>query len=139
LATAAALGCGLAGCSFQLHSLLAGGEADRTGSLGRSVEPAAAAAAPGTAAADLAYARAAAVDALARSGNDQSVPWHNPNTGAGGNITPLSASYREGGRSCRQFLASYAHGGAQDWLTGAACRTGEGEWQVGSLKPLKPS
>ena len=40
---------------------------------------------------DLAYARAAAADALARGSKDSSVPWENPNTGAGGNITPLAA------------------------------------------------
>ena len=55
---------------------------------------------------DLAYARAAVSDALARAGKDTSVPWENPDTGAGGNITPLATSYTEGGLSCRDFLAS---------------------------------
>ena len=86
---------------------------------------------------DLAYARAAAADALARGGKDTSVPWQNPHTGAGGNITPLAASYSEGGFPCRDFLASYVHAGAQAWLQGAACRTGRGKWEVKSLKPLK--
>ena len=86
--------------------------------------------------ADLAYARAAASDALARGGKDSSVPWQNPETGAGGNITPLATSYSEGGRPCRDFLASYVHGGSQDWLQGAACRTADGAWEVRRLKPL---
>ncbi len=61
------------------------------------------------------------------------MPWQNPQTGAGGNITPLATSYSEGGLSCRDFLASYVHGGSQDWLQGAACRTSRR--QVGSQKP----
>jgi surface antigen len=133
--------CGLAagGCSFQLHSLLAKDEADvdQTGSIGRGgqVQRPADTSAPSEV--DLAYARAAASDVLAHSGKDSSVPWQNPSTGAGGNITPLATAYNEGGQSCRSFLASYVHGDSQDWLQGAACRTGQGSWEVKSLKPFK--
>ena len=88
---------------------------------------------------DLAYARAAASDVLARAGKDSSVPWQNPQTGASGNIMPLDTSYSEGGLPCRDFLASYVHGASQDWLQGAACRTAGGTWQVTRLTPLKPS
>ena len=88
---------------------------------------------------DLAYARAAASDVLARGGKDNSVPWENPQTGAGGNITPLAAAYTEGGVPCRDFLASYVNGGSEAWLQGAACRTSRGIWEVKSLKPLKRS
>lgn len=88
---------------------------------------------------DLAYARAAVPDALTRNGRNVSVPWQNPTTGASGNITPLATAYTEGGQSCRGFLASYVHGGSQDWLQGAACRTAQGDWEVKSLKPLSQS
>ena len=84
----------------------------------------------------MAYARAAVPDALTRNGRNVSVPWQNPNTGASGNITPLATAYTEGGQSCRGFLASYVHGGSQDWLQGAACRSAQGGWEVKSLKPL---
>jgi surface antigen len=67
------------------------------------------------------------------------VPWQNPQTGVGGNITPLASSHSEGGFPCRDFLASYVRGRAQSWLQGSACRTASGEWQVKSLKPLKSS
>jgi surface antigen len=67
------------------------------------------------------------------------VPWQNPQTGVGGNITPLASSHSEGGMPCRDFLASYGRGGAQAWLHGSACRTASGEWHVKSLKPLKSS
>jgi surface antigen len=90
---------------------------------------------------DLAYARAAASDVLARGGKDssvkdESVPWENPKTGAGGNITPLATAYSEGGLPCRDFLTSYVHGGSHDWLQGAACRDAQGVWEVRRLKPL---
>ncbi len=87
--------------------------------------------------ADLAYARAAAREALAQSSGGNSVPWRNPQTGVGGNITPLASSYSAGGLPCRDFLASYVKGGAQAWLHGSACRTTAGQWQVKSLDPLK--
>lgn len=131
------------GCSYQLHSLLSqedGTEVARTASITRSEDHG-----PEVGRAhrpseiDLAYARRAASEALAHTGKDASMPWHNPDTGAGGNITPLATSYNEGGLSCRDFVASYAHDGSQDWLQGAACRSSAGSWEVKSLKPLKPS
>jgi surface antigen len=126
-----------AGCSYQLESMLSkpDAQADISGSISH------AAAKPGPAAtnvseADLAYARAAAAAALQRGSSGNSVPWRNPQTGVGGNITPLAASYSEGGLSCRNFVASYVNGGAQAWLQGSACRSGRGEWQVKNIKPI---
>jgi surface antigen len=87
--------------------------------------------------ADLAYARAVAADALARGSKDNSIPWENPNTGAGGNITPLATAYNDGAATCRDFLASYVRGPAQSWLQGAACRTAQGKWEVKTLRPMK--
>jgi len=86
---------------------------------------------------DLTYARAAVSNVLSRGGKDRSVPWQNPQTGAGGNITPLATSYTEAGMPCRDFLASYMHGESQDWLQGAACRTTSGTWEIKRLKSLK--
>ena len=133
------------GCSYRLASLGSKNDADlTTGSLARPavarpVRAVQIADALPPAEDDLAYARAVASDVLARGGRDASVPWENPQTGAGGNITPLATSYSEGGLACRDFLASYVHGGSQDWLQGAACRTSRGTWEVRQLKPLKPS
>jgi surface antigen len=86
---------------------------------------------------DLAYARAVAADALERGSKDSSIPWENPHTGAGGNITPLNTAYNAGASTCRDFLASYVLGQAQAWLQGEACRTPHGTWEVKSLRPLK--
>jgi len=137
LAAVAALLCAFAasGCTYQLHSLAKGdSDAEPTGAIGRSADQASRATAG-----DLAYARAAAADVLRRGGKDSSVPWQNPDTGASGNITPLAASYIEGGLPCRDFLASYVHGDSQDWLQGAACRSSGGQWEVKRLKPLNRS
>lgn len=138
----------VSGCSYRLLSLTSKDDTDTpTG----SITPAGhtpqgpgtvlASAAPQPLPSDLAYARAAASDVLARGGKDasvkdESVPWENPQTGAGGNITPLATAYSEGGLPCRDFLTSYVHGGSHDWLQGAACRDAHGVWEVKRLKPL---
>lgn len=139
LALAVALGAALAagGCSYQLELILSkpDAQADVSGSISHtSSKPSPAA--TKVSEADLAYARAAAADALERGGKGNSVPWSNPQTGVGGNITPLAAAYSEGGQSCRNFLASYINGGAQAWLQGSACRSARGGWQVKDLKPI---
>jgi surface antigen len=138
LAATAALLAALAsaGCSYQLDSMFSKPDADAevTGSVRGAVPHAPAAQ---VSEADLAYARAAAADALGRSAKANSVPWRNPQTGVGGNITPLATSYSEGGSPCRDFLASYMNAGAQSWLQGSACRTARGDWEVKSLKPLR--
>jgi surface antigen len=136
-----ALCCGA--CSFPLSSLMPsqGAAPDVTG----SVTPVAAhpLAHPSTQAPlstlDLAYARAAAANALARGGDRNSVPWRNPLTGVGGSITPLASSHIEGGLPCRDFLATYGQGATYGWLQGSGCRTKRGAWEVTSLKPLNSS
>jgi len=128
----------VSGCSYRLLSMDSNDEPGTTGSIGQPAGQAESLAdAAGPAGSDLAYARAAASDVLARGGRDTSVPWQNPQTGAGGNITPLATAYSEGGLPCRDFLASYVHGGSHDWLQGAGCRTASGNWEVKRLKPLK--
>jgi surface antigen len=133
---------GLGGCSYALESMSSKSEleAKATNSAAQPADDRAgrpAAAAPEEA--DLAYARAAAADALGHGAKANSVPWQNPQTGVSGNITPLATTYSEGGLPCRDFLASYVRGSAQSWLQGSACRTARGEWEVKSLKPLKSS
>jgi len=129
-----------AGCSYQLETTFSKSDTDvdQTGSISRAghqTADATSAAAPSEV--DLAYARAVAADALARGAKDNSIPWENPHTGAGGNITPLAAAYNTGSSTCRDFLASYVRGEAQAWLQGEACRTDHGKWEVKSLKPFK--
>ena len=131
------------GCSYQLASLVSTDQSGPqvTGTINPSANPSSAALTKNSSQAelDLAYARAAAAEALSRGSRDASQPWQNPHSGARGNITPLATSYSEAGMACRDFLASYMHGESQDWLEGAACRTTSGAWEVRRLKPLKSS
>jgi surface antigen len=91
---------------------------------------------PGSAEADLAYAKAAAAEALARTG-DISVPWENPGTGARGTVTPLASAYNQDGFVCRDFLASYVRKDSESWLQGDGCRIHQGRWEVRHMKPLQ--
>jgi len=87
---------------------------------------------------DLAFARTAASDVLTKGDKDASQPWENPQTGARGSVTPIASSYAaEGGRICRDFLASYVNGDTESWLQGAACKGGNGRWEIHTLKPWK--
>jgi surface antigen len=87
---------------------------------------------------DLAFARNAASDVLTRGDKDSSQPWHNPQSGAHGSVTPIANAYADDdGRSCRDFLASYVNGSTESWLQGSACRTPRGHWEVHALKSWK--
>jgi surface antigen len=88
---------------------------------------------------DLVYARAAASEVLAKGGKDTSAPWENPRTGARGTVTPLATAYTQSGQTCRDFLASYVHDGAEAWMQGEACQQQKGRWEIRSLKPWKRS
>ena len=133
----------VSGCSYQLASLVSTDQSGPqvTGTINPSANPSSATLTKNSSQAefDLAYARAAAAEALSRGSRDASLPWQNPHSGARGNITPLPTSYSEAGMACRDFLASYMHGESQDWLEGAACRTASGAWEVRRLEPLKSS
>lgn len=89
---------------------------------------------------DLAAARNAASDVLTRGAKDASQPWENPQTGARGSVTPLASAYTgEGGRTCRDFLASYVRGTNEGWLQGEACKSTAGAWEIRNMKPWKRS
>jgi hypothetical protein len=102
---------------------------DITGALGSP--------APAPTEGDLAFARNAASDVLTKGDKDSSQPWENPETGARGSVTPLAQAYLSEGRTCRDFLASYVNGRAESWLQGAACQSGQGRWEIHTLKPWR--
>ncbi len=125
--------------SYKLDSLL-GKDSDKAEHTG-SIRPASVPKPSATAAAmpadnDLAYAKAAAAELLARAEKDASQPWENPGTGARGTVTALADAYTQDGFQCRDFLASYIREGAESWLQGDACRVHQGKWTVRSLRPL---
>jgi surface antigen len=141
---ALALAVPAAGCSFsyQLGSLFGEDEKpEHTGSISQKVlaQPMPEPPGAGVPEADLAYARAAAVDVVSRDGKTLSAPWENPNTGARGTVTPIAQAYATDGTTCRDFLASYVRQGSEAWLQGAACRSARGKWEVRNLRPWKRS
>jgi surface antigen len=116
-----------AGCSYKLDSMFSR-DAEKSEAVG-SVRP-------GSADTDLAFAKAAAAEALARTG-DVSVPWENPGTGARGTVTPLASAYTQDGFVCRDFLASFVRKDSESWLQGEGCRVHQGRWEVRQMKPLQ--
>jgi surface antigen len=128
------IGLGAGGCSLNRtdSSFARMGDGDVTGSIG-----AAQASGPAPTESDLAFARNAASDVLTRGDKDSSQPWDNPETGARGSVTPLAQAYSSEGRNCRDFLASYVNGNSESWLQGAACQSGQGRWEIHTLKPWK--
>jgi len=118
-------------CSYKLDSMFSreGEKSETVGSASRSERA-------GSAETDLAYAKAAAAEALARTG-DVSVPWENPGTGARGTVTPLASAYTLDGFTCRDFLASYVRKDSESWMQGEGCRIHQGRWEVRQMKPLQ--
>jgi surface antigen len=133
LAAAIPLALSMGACSYKLDSVFSrdGVKSETAGSLGapgRATAP--------TADSDLAFAKAAAADALGRMG-DISVPWENPGTGARGTVTPLASSYTQDGFVCRDFLASYIRKDSESWLQGDGCRIHQGRWEVRHMRALQ--
>ena len=128
------VGVGTGGCSLsRTDSAFARMDDDEvTGSIA-----AAQAGGPAPTESDLAFARNAASDVLTKGDKDSSQPWENPETGARGSVTPLAQAYSADGRTCRDFLASYVNGSNESWLQGAACQTGQGRWEIHTLKPWR--
>jgi surface antigen len=125
-----------AGCSYsyKLGTLFGEDkESERTASLAGSAGTPAESA-PET---DLAFAKAAAAELLAKGGKDSSAPWENPRTGARGTITPIAAAYNRDGFVCHDFLASHVMGDKESWYQGGACRIHGGRWEVRDFRPLQ--
>jgi len=134
-----ALPVGACSFSYQLGSLFGDGDkkSDVTSSLATVAAQSASAQPVMDAESDLAYARAAASEALSRDGQTTSVPWENPQTGARGTVTPLAAAYTQDGLVCRDFLASYVRQGSESWLQGEGCRIHQGKWEIRAMRPWK--
>jgi surface antigen len=128
------IGVGVGGCSLSRidSSFAMMGDSDVTGSIATARSEG-----PMPTEGDLAFARNAASDVLTKGDKDSSQPWENPETGARGSVTPLAQAYSSEGRTCRDFLASYVNGRSESWLQGAACQSGQGRWEIHTLKPWK--
>jgi surface antigen len=134
LAAVVAFGVSSGGCSYKLGGFFG---KDEKPEVTATVSKPAREKASAPAEADLALAKAAVHDLLSRGGQDTSVPWENPRTGARGTVTPIATAYNQDGLTCRDFLASYVREGDESWLQGEACRIHQGKWEVKNLRPLK--
>jgi hypothetical protein len=85
---------------------------------------------------DLVFTKLAIVELLQRGSDESSAPWENPSNGARGTVTPIASAYQRDGSTCHDFLASYIHRhNPEIWMQGEACRSGESQWEVKSLRP----
>jgi surface antigen len=130
------------GCSMRLGAMFdksKGDAADVTGSISAPAQPrtSARAAASDLEEGDLMLAREAAAELFSRNTKDASLPWENPKTGARGMVTPVAATYADGGLTCRDFLASYVRDRGETWLQGDACKGDGGKWEVRNMTPWK--
>jgi len=56
--------------------------------------------------------------------------WSNPDSGNSGTITADEAYTNDDGEGCRQFETTVNVEGEDRAVTGTACRTNDGEWQI---------
>jgi surface antigen len=80
--------------------------------------------------ADWGYARGALGLALTSTQTGAPVPWANPDTGSRGNFAPSAPASTDAGQTCRDFVATRMQNGEEVRLTGRACRTADGQWDI---------
>ena len=72
---------------------------------------------------------AAAIEqALERSTSGQSVEWHNPDSGAHGQVVPVRTYRSKSNHWCREYLASKVSDTTEEKIRAIACRAGDGDW-----------
>jgi surface antigen len=135
-----------AACSMPMGSLMGGDDkpdvtatgATESGRAANGPQLATAAPAPSSiplSPADWNYARGALGLALTSNETGPPVPWANPETGARGNFAPAAAAaVTADGRTCRDFVATRSERGKEVQLSGRACRTAEGQWDISETK-----
>jgi len=68
--------------------------------------------------------------ALEESPSGKSVPWKNPDSGKGEDITPTK-TYQDGsGKYCREYVQTVKIGGKEEKAYGKACRQKDGQWKI---------
>jgi surface antigen len=89
--------------------------------------------------ADWVYARGALGLALTGSIGGPPVPWANPDTGTHGNFAPAAAAVTDGKGTCRAFVAQRVATGHDEHLSGRACRTPAGSWDIAEIRSQPPT
>ena len=126
-AALALIGAWTAGCSVAVPIPGLRSDTDTVGSIDRT----AAMLAPLLDREDLRRARAAMAVTLDPQGNGTLAVWQNPQTRAHGSFAAAAPPYTDHDRVCRRFSGEVvAAGHPARSLSGAACREGDGTWQV---------
>jgi surface antigen len=135
LASVAALGSTLAGCSFSIPSLTAkSAPGETTGSIAPA--PAARKLFPDLGPEEDRRARAALAVALDPQGNGKPVKWDNPESGIAGEVAASGAPFVEADEICRAFTTSFEPAaGARKRAEGMACRVSADDWVLRRLEP----
>jgi len=68
--------------------------------------------------------------ALETSRTGVSTPWHNPDSGRSGHITPTRTIERADGSFCREYQQSIIIDGKEERGFGKACRQPDGSWRT---------
>ncbi len=68
--------------------------------------------------------------ALEHAPTNTSTPWRNPDSGNGGEITPIETYQAKNGNYCREYHQTVWIGGQQQQAYGTACRQPDGSWKI---------
>jgi len=68
--------------------------------------------------------------ALEHAPTNTSTPWRNPDSGNGGQITPVETYKAKSGAYCREYQQTIWVGGKEQQAYGTACRQPDGSWEI---------
>lgn len=68
--------------------------------------------------------------ALEHAPTNTSTPWRNPDSGNGGEITPVETYQAKTGKYCREYRQTVWVGGQEQQAYGTACRQPDGSWEI---------
>jgi len=68
--------------------------------------------------------------ALEYTPTNTTTPWRNPDTGNGGQITPIETYQSASGEYCREYQQTVWVGGKEQQAYGTACRQPDGTWKI---------
>ncbi len=72
----------------------------------------------------------AASQALESAPAGKPVPWHNPDSGHAGTVTPTRTYQTAQGAYCREYQQTVTIDGKQENSYGTACRQPDGSWKI---------
>lgn len=68
--------------------------------------------------------------ALEHAPTNTSTPWRNPDSGNGGEITPIETYQAKSGEYCREYRQTVRIGEDEQQAYGTACRQPDGSWKI---------